>query len=88
MSQQQFEHRRRSDWEGRGVVPFAGLMPFMPDSAWFDRTWYPRDERLARRQRRGTYRALVFVACLAVVTAGGSLAVHHHVPPPVPTVVW
>lgn len=89
MGREQFEEKRgRSDWERHGVVPFVGLTPFMPDSVWFDRTWQSPDERSVRRRRRGTYRALVFLAGLVVVTAGGSLAVHQHVPPAVPAVVW
>lgn len=89
MRREQFEEMRgRSDWQGRGVVPFAGLTPLAPDSDWFERTWYPRDEPLVRGRRRGTYRALVFLAGLVVVTAGGSLAVHHQIPPPAPAAVW
>lgn len=76
------DERRRFDPGARGVEPFVGLMPFMPDSAWFDEHWYPREERPARPKRRGQRRTLVFVASLVVLSAGGSLVVHHYAPPP------
>lgn len=88
MGKELFEERDRSNREGHGVVPFVGLTPFMPDTVWFDRAWYSRDDRSAPRRQRGGYRALIFVAGLVVVTAGGSLAVHHEAPPPIPPIVW
>jgi len=79
---QSHDERRRPDPRARGAKPFVGLFPFMPDSAWFDEHWYPREERPARPKRRGTHRTLAFVAGLVVLSAGGSLVVHHYAPPP------
>ncbi len=83
MRRSQFhDERRRFGPDSRGVEPFPGLFPFMPDSAWFDEHWYPHEERPARPKRRGQHRTLVFVASLVALSAGGSLVVHHYAPPP------
>ncbi|MGH7153121.1 MAG: hypothetical protein ACREF3_04265, partial [Acetobacteraceae bacterium] len=73
------DERRRSDPGTRGVEPFVGLIPFIPDSVWFDRHWnQPEEEEPSRPKRRRAHRTLAFVAGLIVLSAGGSLVVHHY----------